>query len=117
MTRLRRMKADDVERILRKHGFELISQKGSHRKQRSQAQDTQVIVPFHQGRDLPTGTLRNIMVTAMIPEEEWKSPQKSTRGGNSASSNLSVRCLGISWECDSEALLQAVRLKLGWLCA
>ncbi|WP_228036483.1 MULTISPECIES: type II toxin-antitoxin system HicA family toxin [Dolichospermum] len=26
------MKADDVERILRKHGFELISQKGSHRK-------------------------------------------------------------------------------------
>jgi predicted RNA binding protein YcfA (HicA-like mRNA interferase family) len=32
MTRLRRMKADDVERILRKHGFELISQKGSHRK-------------------------------------------------------------------------------------
>jgi predicted RNA binding protein YcfA (HicA-like mRNA interferase family) len=66
--------ADDVERILRKHGFELISQKGSHRKWRSQAQDTQVIVPFHQGRDLPTGTLRNIMVTAMIPEEEWKSP-------------------------------------------
>ena len=74
MTRLRRMKADDVERILRKHGFELISQKGSHRKWRSQAQDTQVIVPFHQGRDLPTGTLRNIMVTAMIPEEEWKCP-------------------------------------------
>ena len=64
MTRLRRMKTDDVERILRKHGFELISQKGSHRKWRSQAQDTQVIVPFHQGRDLPTGTLRNIMVTA-----------------------------------------------------
>jgi hypothetical protein len=25
--------------------------------------------------------------------------------------------LGISWESDSEALLQAVRLKLGWFCA
>jgi predicted RNA binding protein YcfA (HicA-like mRNA interferase family) len=30
MTRLRRMNADEVERILRKYGFELISQKGSH---------------------------------------------------------------------------------------
>ncbi|OCY13377.1 MAG: hypothetical protein BEV12_05710 [Microcystis aeruginosa CACIAM 03] len=30
MTRLRRMNADEVERILRKYNFELISQKGSH---------------------------------------------------------------------------------------
>lgn len=37
-------------------------------------QDTQVIVPSHRGRDLPTGTLRNIMITARIPEKEWKSP-------------------------------------------
>lgn len=74
MTRLRRMNADEVERILRKYGFELISQKGSHRKWRSQDRDAQVIVPYHRGRDLPTGTLRNIMVTATIPEEEWKSP-------------------------------------------
>jgi predicted RNA binding protein YcfA (HicA-like mRNA interferase family) len=34
MTRLRRMNADQVESILRKYGFELISQKGSHRKWR-----------------------------------------------------------------------------------
>jgi predicted RNA binding protein YcfA (HicA-like mRNA interferase family) len=32
MTRLRRMNADGVERILRKYGFVLVSQKGSHRK-------------------------------------------------------------------------------------
>ncbi len=32
MTRIRRMKADEVERLLRRYGFELISQKGSHRK-------------------------------------------------------------------------------------
>ena len=61
MTRLRRMNADEVERILRKYGFELISQKGSHRKWRSSQQDAQVIVPYHRGKDLPTGTLRNIM--------------------------------------------------------
>lgn len=32
-----------------------------------------MIVPYHQGRDLAIGTLRNIMITALIPEEEWKS--------------------------------------------
>ncbi len=74
MTRLRRMNSDEVERLLRKYGFALVSQKDSHRKWRSKDQDNQVIVPYHRGKDLPTGTLRNIMITAMIPEEEWKSP-------------------------------------------
>jgi predicted RNA binding protein YcfA (HicA-like mRNA interferase family) len=32
MTRNRRMNADEVERILQRYGFELISQKGSHTK-------------------------------------------------------------------------------------
>jgi predicted RNA binding protein YcfA (HicA-like mRNA interferase family) len=68
------MNAETVERILRKYNFELISQKGSHRKWRNVEREIQVIVPYHQGRDLPTGTLRNIMITAMIPEPEWKSP-------------------------------------------
>jgi HicA toxin of bacterial toxin-antitoxin, len=35
MTRTRRMNADEVERILQNYGFELISQKGSHRKWRN----------------------------------------------------------------------------------
>lgn len=74
MSRLRRMNADAVERILRRYGFEFISQKGSHRKWRNKSKDIQVIVPYHRGRDLPTGTLRSIMVTAMIPDREWQSP-------------------------------------------
>ncbi|NJK59157.1 MAG: type II toxin-antitoxin system HicA family toxin [Oscillatoriales cyanobacterium SM2_1_8] len=74
MTRLRRMNADEVERILRKYGFQWISQKGSHKKWRNPELDAQVVVPYHRGKDLPTGTLRNIMLTAMIPEHEWKSP-------------------------------------------
>ncbi len=68
------MNADQVECILRKYGFELISQRGSHRKWRGGKQDVQVIVPYHRCKDLPAGTLRNIMITAMIPEEEWKAP-------------------------------------------
>lgn len=74
MTRLRRMNAETIERILRKYNFELVSQKGSHRKWRSKKnREVQVIVPYHQGYDVPIGTLRNIMITAMIPETEWKS--------------------------------------------
>ncbi len=72
MSRIRRINADEVERILQKYEFELISQKGSHRKWRNTEQEIQVIVPYHKRRDLPIGTLRNIMITANIPEYEWK---------------------------------------------
>ncbi|MBU7585354.1 MAG: type II toxin-antitoxin system HicA family toxin [Nostoc sp. TH1S01] len=72
MTRTRRMNADEVERILQNYGFELISQKGSHRKWRNDERQLQVIVPYHKGQNLPIGTLRNIMIGADIPESEWK---------------------------------------------
>jgi predicted RNA binding protein YcfA (HicA-like mRNA interferase family) len=66
------MNAVEVEHILQKYGFELISQKGSHRKWRNSEEEIQVIVPDHKARDLPVGTLRNILITANIPESEWK---------------------------------------------
>ena len=72
MSRIRRMKADEVESILQRNGFELVSQKGSHRKWRNIERQLQVIVPYHKGRDLPIGTLRNIMIGAGIQESEWK---------------------------------------------
>ncbi len=70
--RILRMNAKKVEKLLKKYGFELISQKGSHKKWRNSEQNLQVIVPYHQGRDLPLGTLKNILVNANIPESEWK---------------------------------------------
>jgi predicted RNA binding protein YcfA (HicA-like mRNA interferase family) len=48
--RIRRMTARDVERLLKDYGFELISQKGSHRKWRHPGAGLQVIVPDHRGR-------------------------------------------------------------------
>jgi len=66
------MKVNEVERILERYGFNLVSQKGSHRKWRNLDQQIQVIVPYHKGRDLPMGTLRNIMICADIPDFEWK---------------------------------------------
>ena len=70
--RTRRMTAREVETLLRRHGFRAISQKGSHRKWRHAESGLQVIVPQHRGRQLPLGTLRTIMVSAEIPEAEWK---------------------------------------------
>lgn len=71
--RTRRMKVREVERILQRYGFQLVSQKGSHRKWRNVERRLQVIVPEHRGRDLPIGTLRNIFISANVPESEWKS--------------------------------------------
>ncbi|MEM8639702.1 MAG: type II toxin-antitoxin system HicA family toxin [Cyanobacteria bacterium P01_G01_bin.54] len=72
MTRIRQMRATQVERVLKRYGFELISQKGSHQKWRNQERKLQVTVPDHKGKTIPVGTLRNIMVSAGIPEMEWK---------------------------------------------
>ena len=70
--RIRRMDAKQVEKILKRYGFQLVSQKGSHRKWRNVERNLQVVVPYHKSRDLPLGTLRNILVNADIPESEWK---------------------------------------------
>ena len=70
--RSRRMTAREVESILERHGFLRISQKGSHRKWRNTKTGLQVIVPEHKGKQLPLGTLRNILINAKIPEDEWK---------------------------------------------
>jgi predicted RNA binding protein YcfA (HicA-like mRNA interferase family) len=69
---MRRLSAKDVEKILEKYGFQLISQKGSHRKWRNFNSGLQVIVPEHRGKILPLGTLRNIVIDADLPEDEWK---------------------------------------------
>jgi predicted RNA binding protein YcfA (HicA-like mRNA interferase family) len=70
--RLRALTAREVEGLLRRHGFLLVSQKGSHRKWRQPETGLQVIVPEHRGRSLPAGTLRAILKGAEIPESEWR---------------------------------------------
>lgn len=71
MTRMVRLTAKEVEKILQHYNFQLISQKGSHRKWRNSELALQVTVPEHQGKILPIGTLRNILQTAKIPQSEW----------------------------------------------
>ena len=56
--RARRMTAREVEDLLRRHGFQPVSQKDGHRKWRQGRSGLQVVVPQHRGRQLPIGTLR-----------------------------------------------------------
>ena len=69
--KLPRLKATDVLRILERHGFVLISQRGSHQKWRNESSRKQVIVPYHKGKQLPLGTLNAIIEGSGIPEEEF----------------------------------------------
>lgn len=71
-SRIRRLTAREVENILSQYGFQLVSQKGSHRKWRNELLGLQVIVPEHRGKTLPIGTLRSIFQGADIPESEWR---------------------------------------------
>ena len=71
--RLRRMTSREVEKVLRRYGFELISQRGSHRKWRHPENGRLAIVPEHRGRVLPPGTLRSIAAGADLPDQEWRS--------------------------------------------
>ena len=70
--RVVRMTSREAETILRRYGFALVAQKGSHRKWRNDTTKRQTTVPEHKGRVLPLGTLLSIMKTAEIPEAEWK---------------------------------------------
>ena len=70
--KIRQFTARELERLLKRFGFALISQKGSHKKWRNLSTGRQVIVPSHSGRKIPLGTLRNILTNSQIPEEDWK---------------------------------------------
>ena len=65
----KRLNAFQLESLLSKAGFELISQKGSHKKWRNISTGKQVTVPYHQGQDLPIGTLINIIKGSGLDRE------------------------------------------------
>ena len=58
-----------VLRILRYHGFEAVSQKGSHIKFRKGG--LTVIVPTH-GKEIPYGTFRSILRQSKLSEEDFQ---------------------------------------------
>ncbi|EFC79520.1 type II toxin-antitoxin system HicA family toxin [Parafrankia sp. EUN1f] len=61
----------DVVRALQKAGFELVRIKGSHHRLRNPDRaGIDVTVPVHAGRDIPKGTLRQILADAGLTVED-----------------------------------------------
>ena len=70
--KLPRLKASQVVHLLERHGFALVSQRGSHQKWRNPNTGRQVIIPYHKGKQLPLGTLRSIIEGSGISEDEFQ---------------------------------------------
>lgn len=70
--KLPRMKSEEAMHVLNQHGFELVSQRGSHQKWHNPDTGKQVIVPHHKGKQLPLGTMKSIVEGSGIPENEFR---------------------------------------------
>jgi len=63
--------AREVVRVLQRHGFALVGQKGSHQKWRH-PNGRQVIVPAHGSKPIPIGTLKSIIEGSGLPVEAFR---------------------------------------------
>jgi len=63
--------AKEVIKILRKHGFVLVAQSGSHQKWRHE-NGRQVIVAMHGSKPIPVGTLKSIVEGSGLDVEDFR---------------------------------------------
>ena len=71
MSKLRPAKAEEVIRALRRVGFVLVRQSGSHAVFRH-PDGRWATVPIHKGKDVARGTLRRILKDAGLSVEEFE---------------------------------------------
>ena len=69
MPKLRRMSGKDARKILEKHGFVLVRQKGSHMLMQKQEDDSTRTVPVPDHSELKIGTLLGIIRQSGLPRE------------------------------------------------
>jgi mRNA interferase HicA len=63
--------AKEVVKVLRKNGFVLVSQSGSHQKWRHE-NGRQVIVAMHGSKPIPIGTLKSIIEGSGLDAEDFR---------------------------------------------
>jgi len=63
--------AKDVIRVLRRHRFVRVGQKGSHQKWRH-ADGRQVIVADHGSKPIPLGTLKSIIEGSKLSPDDFR---------------------------------------------
>ncbi len=72
MSGLPTLRAKNVIRALERAGFEVIRISGSHYRMRHKMDaKRQTTVPFHTSRDLPKGTLRDIIEQCGLTVDEF----------------------------------------------
>jgi predicted RNA binding protein YcfA (HicA-like mRNA interferase family) len=63
--------AQDIARVLRKSGFSIISQRGSHQKWRHD-DGRQVILAVHGSKPIPIGTLKSIIQGSGLDADDFR---------------------------------------------
>jgi predicted RNA binding protein YcfA (HicA-like mRNA interferase family) len=58
------MKCTELVRKVERDGWYIVSQEGSHRKYEHATKPGQLIIPFHKGKELATGTANSILKKA-----------------------------------------------------
>lgn len=72
MSKLPVLSPKEVLKILKKSGFYVHHQKGSHvQLKHSEDSSLRVTVPYHSNFDLPAPVLKSILKQAKIPEDEF----------------------------------------------
>jgi predicted RNA binding protein YcfA (HicA-like mRNA interferase family) len=69
VSRLPQVRPDRLVRVFQRLGFKAVRQTGAHCFLRH-ADGRTLNIPMHQGRDVPLGTLRSILVDAKMSADE-----------------------------------------------
>jgi predicted RNA binding protein YcfA (HicA-like mRNA interferase family) len=72
MPKLPPLSSREVCRILEKHGFVVVRQKGSHIILRKQLRDRGITVPVPNHPEIAKGTLKRIIDQSEIPKSEFQ---------------------------------------------
>ena len=72
MGKLRVLSGREVCRILERHGFAEVRQRGSHIVMQRQGERTTVTVPVPNHRELKRGTLLSVIRQSGVPRDEFE---------------------------------------------
>ena len=64
--------SDQIIKILLRHGFEFISQKGSHKKYRKKGDPTLTAIIPADRKQVPVGTFKSILKQSMLQAEDFE---------------------------------------------
>jgi predicted RNA binding protein YcfA (HicA-like mRNA interferase family) len=58
------MKSDELFKTLKKAGWKEVRQRGSHKVLKKDGRKETIVLPYHRGKEVPTGTCNRILKQA-----------------------------------------------------